>query len=181
MNQLASKVVLDERKIIAEERELEGKTYLSREDGGIFKENRIPVCDICYRRSENFNACSSCKKKLCDSCSISFHNRIYCIVCLDNIIRLTKREYKILTAIANNIQSNVVADIAKIRKDDMKACETNLLEKGMVEKKGFLFFQKITILDTGLEAIDAYHQVYGKEGDVVIFEEAMRRLIVGES
>ncbi|MEM3368488.1 MAG: hypothetical protein QXP88_00115 [Thermoproteota archaeon] len=82
-----------------------------------------------------------------------------------------------MIAIANNIELNVVSDMAKMKDDEIKECAKSLIEKQLIEKRGFLFFYKIVILDRGLEAINAYRQVYGNEEDVIIFEEEMRRFL----
>jgi len=173
----SSKVILDEKKIIAREKELEGKTYFQTGDGGVVKEIRIPVCDVCGRGSEKYNVCISCGRKLCEACSILFQNRVHCLDCLNERLPLTKQEYKLLTAIANGVRLDEFVDLAKMKKDEIKAFEKSLVEKQLIEKKGFLLFYETAILDRGLEAISAYRQVYGNEEDVIIFEEELREFL----
>ena len=177
----SSKLVLDERKIVAGERELEGKTYFSREDGGIVKEVRVPVCDACGRGVEKFNACTICGHKLCKECSYLFQNRMLCFDCLNETLPLTKREFKLLIAIAEKVQLEKTADIAKMKKEELKECEKSLLEKHLIDQSGFLFFRETTILDRGLETIDAYSQVYSNQGDVQVFLEEVRGFLDGKN
>jgi hypothetical protein len=173
-----NKIVLDEQKVFAKEGELEGKTYASTIDGGLIKQTRIPVCDFCGAKSEEFDACISCGKKLCNNCKILFENRIYCIDCLEEILPLTKQEYKVLVAIANKLRSlDEIAIVTKIKKDLIRECKKNLEKNGLISSKGFLFFKETDVLDKGLEAIAAYRQVYGSEEDVALFEEELMRLL----
>lgn len=176
------KIVLDEQKVIAKEGELEGKTYASTADGGLIKQTRIPVCDFCGVKSEDFNTCTSCHRKLCHNCGTLFQNKIYCADCLNEILPLTKQEYKSLTAIANDLKGiDKIALATKIKKDLIVECKKNLEKKGLVRSKGFLFFKEIEVSDEGLEAIAAYRQVYGNEEDVTLFEEELRRLLSEKS
>jgi hypothetical protein len=175
----SSKVILEEKKVIAKEKELEGKTYITTGDGGILKEIRVGVCDSCGRNSERFNACPSCGDKLCEECSILFHGRIYCANCLNEEIPLTKQEYKILTVKvdADGMGLNEIADLTKMKKDDTREYAKSLIDKGMMEKKEFLFFSDTKVLDKGLEVLAAYRQVYGKEEDVIALETELGRLL----
>jgi len=175
-----SKVVLDERKVIAAKGELEGKTYFSTGDGGIVKELRVPVCDACGKASSEFNACTGCGKKLCPQCSITFQATMYCVDCLNGIIPLSKQEFKLLSAMAADLGQDAIHDLIKMPKDDLKTCEANLVERQMIEKKGFLFFQECKVLDRGIEALAAYRQVYGREEDITNLEEKLRRRKDGE-
>jgi hypothetical protein len=176
------RVVLDEKKVLARERELEGKTYFQSENGGIVKEVRVPVCDLCGRKSESFNACVGCGKKLCNSCGILFENKIYCADCLNEILPLTKQEYKVLVAIVNDLKSlDGIAVAAKIKKDLIMECEKNLEKKGLIRSKGFVFFKEIEVSDKGLEAIATYRQLFGTQEDVAIFEKELRRLLSEKS
>lgn len=176
----SSKLILDERKVVAGERELEGKTYLSREDGGIVKEVRVPVCDACGRGCEKFNACTACGRKLCEECSYLLRNRVYCVNCLGEELPLTKREFKVLLAVAQDVSLRDAADLAKMKKDELAECEKNLVDKRMLDRKGFLFFRETAILEDGLEALAAYDPVYAKQGDVQIFKDELRRFLDGE-
>jgi hypothetical protein len=173
-----NKIVLDEHKVFAKEGELEGKTYASTIDGGLIKQTRIPVCDFCGAKSEEFNACISCGKKLCNNCKILFEKRIYCVDCLKEILPLTKQEYKVLVAIANKLRSlDEITMVTKIKKDWIREYKKNLEKNELIGSKGFLFFKETDVLDKGLEAIAAYRQVYGDEEDVALFEEELRRLL----
>jgi len=173
----ASKVVLDERKVVARKGEFEGKTYTSNEDGGIIKEVRVPVCDSCGVSCDKFNSCTICQKKLCPSCSILYQKRVCCSDCLNEAMPLTKQEYKVLTAIASNLQPSDIEGVSGLRSSDVEDCIVSLAKKQMIENKGFLFFNETKILEKGLEALNVYLQVYDKEGDVQTFESELWRVL----
>jgi len=172
-----SKTILDEKKIVARRGELEGKTYTSNENGGITKEVRVPVCDNCGTTCEKFNACSNCQKKLCRPCCITYQSKIYCAECLGSLMPLSKLEYKVLSAIANEVDPRKVSGIAGLRSKDVDSCQKSLAEKQMIESEGFLFRKEPSICEKGLEAISAYRQVYGNEEDLLIFDCELRRVI----
>jgi len=178
LNQLdMSKIVLDEKKIVARKGELEGKTYLSNENGGVIKEVRVPVCDSCGVSCDKFNSCTICQKKLCPSCSIIYQEKICCSDCLNETIPLTKQEYKVLTAIASILQPSDIEGVSGLRSSDVEDCIVSLAKKQMIENKGFLFFNETKILEKGLEALNVYSQVYDKEGDVQAFESELWRVL----
>jgi DNA-binding IclR family transcriptional regulator len=87
---------------------------------------------------------------------------------------LTREEYKVLVAIANGLRSvEEIAEATKLRKENVRACEESLIEKGLIERKGFLFFSEPSTLEKGLEAITTYRQVYGEGRDTKQNQEAV--------
>jgi len=171
-------VMLEETSTIAEEKEWGGKSYLQQTDGGIIKHVRIPVCDICGRSSDKFSSCSQCKKKLCPDCSIIYLSRVFCIECLQELIPLTKQEYKILMVIFYGIRdNNSISSITKIDQDEVSLYKRNLKEKGFITIKGFLLFTETQLLEKGIEALYVYDKVYGKDDDVAVLESELRRFV----
>jgi len=165
----SSNIVFEERMVPTKRGEFEGKTYFRTEEGGIVKESRIPLCDVCGRRGGEFNVCVGCCKKLCKECEIVFQGKIYCSECLEEIMWLSKGEFKVLLAIWKNVPLELLKELARMRSDEVEACVESLLEKGLIELRGFLFFKEFRVLDRGLEAISAYKRVYSKEEDVLLF------------
>jgi hypothetical protein len=171
-------VMLEETSTIAEEKEWGGKSYFQQTDGGIIKHVRIPVCDICGRSSDQFSSCSQCKKKLCSDCSIIYLNRVFCIECLQELVPLTKQEYKILMAIFYGIRdNNSISNITKIDQGEVSLYKRNLKEKGFITIKGFLLFTETQLLEKGIEALYVYDKVYGKDDDVAVLESELRRFV----
>lgn len=82
---------------------------------------------------------------------------------------LSKGEFKVLLAIWKNVPLELLKELARMRSDEVEACVESLLEKGLIELRGFLFFKEFRVLDRGLEAISAYKRVYSKEEDVLLF------------
>jgi hypothetical protein len=172
-----NRIIFDERKIMAREREIDGKTYFSTPNGGILKEVRIPFCDVCGRKEEDFNICTSCHHKICNSCSISYRNQIYCKYCLSEILPLTKEEYKVLLGIFHGLKTiEELNKVTKIKEAEIRACIESLTKKEFIENSSFLFFFDVKILEKGLEALTVYRQLYGREEDVIQLEsEVMAR------
>lgn len=175
-----SRILMDERKIVTNDRELEGKTYIQTEDGGILKEVRVPVCDVCGRQNDQYNSCTGCRRKLCRDCSIRYMNRIFCLDCLQELLPLTKKEYKVLLAVQYGLDKNKIEEAMRAKAEEVNKCFKSLREKCYIETKGFLFFHEAKILEKGIEALETYRQVYDKEEDVLIFQEDLRRVMSAE-
>lgn len=175
INQLETgRVILEERKIPANLGELEGKTYYQTASGGIQKEVRVGVCDLCGRNADHFNICVGCGRKLCEDCSIIYRNKVYCKDCLYGLLPLTKEEYKVLLAVSNGIKSlDDLTELTKMKRSEVKSCIKSLTEKEIIEDSTFLFFSDLKILDKGMEALAAYRQVYGRDEDVIQLEGVM--------
>jgi len=172
------KLILYERKTTADIGEFEGKVYLSTPAGGVIKEVRVPVCDWCGGENDNFSVCVGCGRKLCKSCSVVYRARIYCPECLSSILPLSKREFKVLIALAEEIRDcNTIAELARMSKDDVKSCIEGLAEKGLIDIRGFLVFKRVTVLDRGLEAISVYRQIYDRDGDVAAFQASLEAML----
>ncbi len=167
----SGKVILEERKIPSDLGEFEGKTYFQTVNGGIVKEIRVGICDLCGRKDENFNICVQCERKLCKNCSILFQNQILCKECLNNVLPLSKQEFKVILAITYGVKNiDELMRLTRIKHDEIKACIRSLTEKELIKNSSFLFFLDLEILDKGLEALSAYKQVYGKDEDVISLE-----------
>lgn len=180
IDQNQTRVMMEETTTIADEGEWGGKSYFQQAaDGGIIKQIRIPVCDICGRRSENFNSCTQCRKKICPDCSIMYLNRIFCLDCLQELLPLTKQEYKVLMMISCGINdSHLISSVTRIKREEVGACKQRLKVKGFIKVSGFLFFTETEVLEKGIEALNVYSRVYGKEEDVLKFESELRRVLV---
>jgi len=174
----SERVIFDERKVVGSEGELEGKKYLALPGGGIAKEVSVAVCDVCGKKLDDFFVCVNCGRKLCDDCAIRHRNRHVCLECLKEEIPLTKKEYKILVAVANGV-TNVgeVSRVTRIRKESVKRGVEELREREFLEKEGFFVFSKLFVTDLGMEAIGVYRQVYGGDDDIEQFDLELREFL----
>jgi len=165
LSQLESgKIILEERKIPSKEGELEGRTYFSTSTGGVIKEIRIGVCDICGRKSDEFDICVSCKRKLCKECSIIYENQVYCKDCLYEKLPINKEEYKVLLYISRGFEDvEDIINATNLRKETVLSCIKSLSDKGYIQISSFLFFSDINVLDSGFEALKTYSKVYAKD------------------
>jgi len=178
LNQLESNrnIILDERRVTERVGHLGGRTFITSPTGGIQREIRICVCDLCGSRiEEDFAICQGCGRKLCISCAIAYQNTSLCVNCLGNRIALTKQAYKVLVALANEVKDvRAISRITKIAKDDVMSWRNHLLTLGLIVKRGFSIFSEVCITDGGLEAIGAYRQVFGEDDDVIQFDIELR-------
>jgi len=176
----SEKVILDEKKVISEPKEIGGKVCFSLSNGGVKKRLYIPVCDLCGAKldEENFFICRGCGKKLCQNCAFNYNNAYFCSNCLQNVLPLTKQDYKVLVSIANGIDNfRKISEITKLRKEDVRNSIKTLIDSGMVEKEGISIFSKLCITDKGFEAIGIYRKVYGKDDDIIQFGNELRRFL----
>jgi len=168
-----TQTILEEHRIVEGQGRLGGKTLLSSAGGGIQRLTHIMVCDTCGLKlsdEKDFIICHSCRKKLCESCAISHDNKSYCCECLERTIPLPKKAYKILVCISKKVANvKTISELTHIPKEDVRSFIAHLLNLGLIEDKG-VFFPDRRIVEAGLVAINAYRQVYGRDGDVIQFE-----------
>jgi len=174
----AQSKLLDEKLVVEKEKLLGGRSISTSPSGSIERVRRLPVCDICghsLKPDEEFTICLSCGKKLDSKCSISYENRIFCFECLRAKVPLTKRSYKVLLAVANEITSIAsISDMSRMEKKDVRASIAELLDLNLMVKKGISIFSTLHMTDKGLEALAAYRQVYTDE-DVLQFETDVQK------
>jgi len=172
-------IILDERRVAERPGHLGGRTIYSSPTGGIEREFKVLTCDTCGRRiEEEFIICQECGRKLCDSCAISYQNTNLCVNCLRNVIPLTKQAYKVLVALANEVQDvRTISKITRMIKDDVVNARNHLLALRLIMKRGFSIFSEVRITDSGLEAIGAYRQVFGQDDDVIQFDIELRNYL----
>jgi hypothetical protein len=156
---------------------LGGRTLSTSASGSLERLIRLPVCDICGKRlNQDFIVCFSCGKKLCEKCIVPFDNKNYCIECLKEIIPLSKKSFKVLVSIANEVTDiETISDITKISKGEVRACFVELSELKLITKRGASIFSKIQVSDNGMEAIGAFRRVYGEDNDAIQFEADLQR------
>ena len=163
----SSNIILEETKVPTRQGEIEGKSYLNLPNGGIAKIIRVSFCDDCGRKTNEFDICTKCGKKLCKYCFLIFRNRIYCLDCLKEILPLEKQEYQVLAAISDGIKtSREISDTLKIKRKDVIECKKVLLDKGLIERKGLLRFSDILVTNLGLEVLETYRKVYDQIGGI---------------
>jgi hypothetical protein len=171
--------IMEERKVPDEQGLLGGKVFFTNQAGGIEKEVRIPVCDICGRSlSESFFVCQNCTRKLCQKCVISYSGQTLCLECLRQQVPLTKRNFKVLVAVANGLESSAtISQLVQIKRDEAEQSLQELHGLGLIGEKGLAIFSHIYATDKGLEAIAVYSQVFGRDGDVIQFNQELRSLL----
>lgn len=169
------KIILEDRKEVARNGELENRVYYSTPDGGVIKTTKLRIyCDWCGRRNENFDSCVACGKQLCSECSIIFEGKVLCQECIETMYPLSKDEFKFLKAIASGIKDPAkVATVTGTKRELIGKCIKSLEGKGLIQKEGFFPFYELEILDKGIEVIAAYEQVFRNHKDIATFEEAL--------
>ena len=177
------RIILDERKLASQPKEIEAKVYTALPEGGILKRIFIPVCDYCGSRLDgNFYICSNCHRKLCFNCAYKYHQVFLCLDCLQKLLPLDKQEYKILFVISNGFtEIKRISEITKIRIEEVTDRIKNLIESGMLERKGVSIFSTLSLTDKGLEALGVYEKAYGKDADVIQLTEEIGRTVSEKS
>jgi hypothetical protein len=162
--------ILDEEHIPAEIGKLGGKTLFSTSTG-VRKGIVIPFCDVCGKRNDDtLILCYHCGKKVCTRCITKVGATFLCLDCLLEQMPLSKQELKILTAIDRGVRTkSQIAHITKIPKDDVTTVLTNLLVRGLIQKKGISIATKLIITDNGMEAQSAYAPFYNVDSDMAKF------------
>lgn len=172
-------IIIEEHRIPERVGRLGGRTFFTNSAGGIEKEIRIPVCDVCGRAlSDKFFVCHNCGGKLCGRCVIDFSGEILCLNCLKEELPLNKRNFKVLVAVANGLESlSAISQLIRIKRGEAEQCLQELQDLGLIGQKGLAIFTRTYATDKGLEAIAAYSQIYGRERDVVQFDFELRDYI----
>jgi len=178
-SQIGSQKILDERHVPARMGQLGGRVISSSPQGTVQRQINIVFCDVCGRKieEENLALCYGCKRKICvDKCLIKLGAEFLCIECLKDRLPLDKKGYKILVAIANGLTN--VKEISKITSmvtDDVRTSTSELLNLGLIRRKGISIAKRIETTDDGLEAMGAFHSIYSSDEDVLRFEQELTK------
>jgi len=172
-------IIIEENRVPERVGRLGGRTFSTNGTGGIEKEIRIPVCDVCGRAlSDKFFVCHNCGGKLCGRCVIDFSGATLCLSCLKEELPLNKRNFKVLAAVANGLESlSALSELIQIKREEAERALQQLQDLGLTRQKGLAIFTRTYTTDKGLEAIAAYSQIYGRERDVVQFDFELRDYI----
>ncbi len=164
------KTLMEERYLPENEGLLGSKTTSMNVDGSIQKDIKIPFCDSCGQmlKGEKIAVCS-CQKKICSSCAIIHENKIYCRECAKQITSLSKVDFFILYGVANEASLKDIKHASSMSSDILEEALHMMLERGMVEIKGFSIFTHCAITDKGLAVLATCEQIYRNEGDVSRF------------
>lgn len=173
-------VVIEERKVPDRVGQLGGRTFLTNQAGGIEKEIRVPVCDLCGRAIQGgFYSCRACGRKLCTRCVVSYSGQTLCLECFRQTLPLTKRNFKTLAAVANGLETPaIISQLVQIKRDEAEQSLQELRGLELIGEKGLAVFSHIYATDRGLEAIAAYSQVYGRDGDMIQFDQMLRNSLI---
>ena len=161
---------------------LGGKELLDS-NNGLLRIIRVPCCDTCGKRlGEEFILCCNCRKKLCKECSISHENKTYCADCLRKILPISKKSYKVLVCVANDVwMIRKILKISKIKKKEIKVSLEELKNLNLIEKRRMVIFSIHRITHDGLVALYALKQIYGKDEDVKLFNSQLRNYLLKKS
>jgi aldehyde:ferredoxin oxidoreductase len=89
---------------------------------------------------------------------------------------LSKKSFKVLVSIAHEVTDiETISGLTKISKGEVRACFTELSELGLIAKRGASIFSKLQVSDNGMEAIGAFHRVYGQDDDTIQFKAELQK------
>jgi len=82
---------------------------------------------------------------------------------MSQIIPLEKEDYEVLKAIYERNESLIkISRVTKIDKEKVREIRRNLLELGLIQKKGVLFFATYELTELGEEALETYSKIYDR-------------------
>jgi len=164
------KVLLEERYLPEAEGLLESKTTSMTVNGSIQKEIKLPFCDACGQTLKDQRiAICSCKKKICPSCMVIHESKIYCRECAKRITAISKEDFFALYGIANGTGLKDIRHSSSMSQETLEESISTLIERGLVEAKGFSIFSHYAVTDKGLAVLATCEQIYRNEGDVLRF------------
>ena len=151
-------------------------------EDGLESELHIPTCSMCHRviaEDEKYFVCHHCSNVLCSDCVIQHNSYAHCEQCLRKYhIDLTKRDYLTLICLANGItETKEISELTLIQDREVeesiiRLTTLNLMEK---ERKFFGLLTDLKLTDQGRTAITLYRRIYGRDEDVHIFGQALRK------
>jgi len=118
--------------------------------------------------SANISVCTECGRKLCPRCAARDNNRTFCVECLQHLLQLDKKDFKVLLSIANNRMS--IAEISECTgmvREDIIASVSKLRSLRLIYRRGISVFSRIFVTDDGLSVLGAYMQIYREDRDIV--------------
>ena len=163
-------VILDETHVPEKHGLLGGKTLLSTGSGGVKRIIRHAFCDQCGSMlvSGNISVCTECGRKLCQRCAARYNNRTFCVECLQHLLRLNKKDFKVLLSIANNhVSIAQISECTGMVKKDIIASVSKLRSLRLIYRRGISVFSRIFVTDDGLSVLGAYMQIYREDRDIV--------------
>lgn len=169
--------MIEEKKILIEERRVPEQTGLLGskityilDDGSIRKEERTPFCDVCHSSLAELALCSSCMKKLCQSCIITYQDRVYCRDCAKAIVSITPNQFMVLFGIANEAGLKDIGNASYMGSEDLRKSLAELLERNLTDKKGLSIFAHYVITDKGISVLDTSKQIYRNEASYFLIK-----------
>jgi hypothetical protein len=139
-------------------------------DGSIQKEIKLPFCDACGQTLKDQRiAICSCKKKICPLCMIIHENKTYCRECAKRITAISKEDFFALYGIANGAGLKDIRNCSSMSLASLEESISILVERSLVEVKGFSIFTRYVVTDKGLAVLATCEQIYRNEGDVLRF------------
>lgn len=169
------KSLIEERCIPEKEGLLGSKITAINSDGSIIKEFTVAFCDSCGQALKGEIAICCCKRKVCPLCSIRHGGKVYCKDCAKQFIALTKEDFFSLYGLANGADLGQVQRASSMTSDSLADSLCMLLERGLIERRGFSVFSRFSVTSKGLSILATCEQIYCNEGDVIRFQ-----LILGE-
>jgi hypothetical protein len=158
---------------------LGGRIVSTSPEGGLEREIRAPVCDVCGKaiNGEEFAVCT-CGKKLDLGCVKYYKTEALCIDCLFKKLPLSKQNYLLLTCVANGVSDiRTISKLTRVLREDVRSSMEDLLSAKLIAREGMLVFSNCRATKEGLEAIAAFRQVYGQDYDIWVFDKELRKYL----
>ena len=153
--------------------------YVTTAAGAILKETRVSFCDCCGYRLDEKKAtilCCVCRRKTCDSpqCAIDYRGRHYCEDCLQQVLPLTKLQFKIIHGLINELDIHQIKDLTRSKREEFVSTLSELQVNGYIERRGISFFACYEIFDRGILAWKTYYRSFSSDGEIAYFIEDVK-------
>jgi len=167
------KILIEERNEVAPSKDLP-TTITEKINGVITKRKLLGFCDISGDLlGDTYIICQNDGKKVCPTCAVVHNNRKICVECFKKERPLSKREYKILFVLSNEIRNaRMICTLTKVPRPDYERTIRSLVASRYIERR---FFSQPQINDVGMEILSLYG-FYSTDGDIQALRKEMERL-----
>lgn len=137
--------------------------------------SEISICEICGRKDlQDHTKCEKHEFVLCDKCSITIGNRIFCLNEAREMIPISRDQFKILVAVGNEIvDADDIAKVTDIPFDKVPGLVQILLENNLLIKNQ----EELIVSKNGEVAFKVYSQFFGDEEEMDKLDEEVIRFV----
>jgi hypothetical protein len=128
--------------------------------------------------NEEFSICGNCGKKMDLGCVKFYKTAALCVDCLFKKLPLSRQNFMVLACAANGISDiRTISELTRVPRESVRDSLNDLLSAKLLVREGMLVFANLKASDEGMEAISAFRQVYGRDYDILVLDQNLRRFL----